>query len=131
MARVLADPAAYPAVPQPAHGATHAAKIDKAEALIDFRLPASRVERAVRAFNPAPGAWTTLRGERLIIHRCEITGSGGGESYVPGNIVDDSMTIACGEGFVRPTVVQRAGRRPVSARDLVHAMGSLAGERCG
>jgi methionyl-tRNA formyltransferase len=131
MVEVLDAPSAYPETPQPPCGATHAAKIAKPEAFIDFTLPAVQVQRIVRAFNPAPGAWTMLRGERLIIHRCEIRGSGGGESYVPGNIMDDDMTIACGDGAIRPLIVQRAGRRPVGVRDLVHVMGGLAGESCG
>jgi methionyl-tRNA formyltransferase len=131
MLEVLDDPDAYPPVTQPGRGATHAPKMTKDEARIDFSLGAAEVERAVRAYNPAPGAWTTLRGERLVIHRCEICGSGGGREYAPGNIMDGTMAIACGDGAIRPTVVQRPGRRAVDVRDMLHAMGDPTGESCG
>jgi methionyl-tRNA formyltransferase len=131
MVEVLSDPSAYPPRPQPIHGATHAPKLTKDEARIDFTLDAGDVERAVRAYNPAPGAWTTLRGERIVIHRCEISGSGGGREYAPGNIMDRTMSIACGKGAIRPTVIQRPGRRAVAVSDMLHAMGDLSGERCG
>lgn len=131
MVEVLTNPLSHPEIAQPVEGVTHAAKLSKAEARIDFNRSAVEVERAVRAYNPAPGAWTTLRGERIIIHRCEISGSGGGREYVAGNIMDRTMAIACGEGSIRPTVIQRPGRRPVAVRDMLHAMGDLTGERCG
>ena len=67
MVEVLGDLSAYPPVPQPDEGVTYAAKIDKAEARIDFSVGANQVQRQVRAFNPLPGAWFEFEGERIRI----------------------------------------------------------------
>lgn len=108
MAQVLADPDTYPAVPQPDEGITYAAKIDKAEARIDWRRSATDVERLVRAMNPAPGAWFELAGERVKLLATEVLPFSfpGGE----GTTVDQGLTIACGDGAIRPVLLQRAGR---------------------
>ncbi|WCT74575.1 methionyl-tRNA formyltransferase [Sphingomonas naphthae] len=105
MVAVLADLPGHPPVAQP-EGATYAAKIEKAEARLDFTLPAEQVARAVRAFNPAPGAWLEHGGERIRILAADpVAGSG-----APGEVLDGALTIACGEGAIRPGIVQRAGR---------------------
>ena len=72
MVQVLGDLASYPPVVQPEDGVTYAAKIDKAEARLDFTLSAEEIERQVRAFNPMPGAFFELNGERLRVHGVEI-----------------------------------------------------------
>lgn len=108
MTRVLADIDRYPAVPQHEEGLTYAAKIDKAEAHIDWTRSAIDVERLVRAMNPAPGAWFMLAGERVKLLAAEVlpfTFPGGA-----GETVDDRLTIACGDGAIRPQSLQRAGR---------------------
>ena len=112
MIETLARRDTLAAVPQPA-GATYARKIDKAEARIDFGLPAAAVERAVRAFNPAPGAYATIGGERLRILAAEVTAASG----AAGITLDDRLTIGCGSGALRPLLVQRAGKpaMPVAA----------------
>ena len=125
MVRVLADLAAFPQVPQPAEGVTYAHKIDKAEARLDFTPSAAEVERQVRAFNPAPGAFFELDGERFKVLAAEVAG-GAGE---PGVTLDDGLTVACGGGALRLTVLQRAGRPVVSAAELLRGQGSAAGER--
>lgn len=93
-------------VPQPDEGVTYAAKIDKAEAHLDLSLAAEQVERAVRAFNLVPGAWVEIAGERLKILAADVTA----ESGSPGVVLDDRLTIACGSGAIRPTLVQRQGK---------------------
>jgi len=111
---VLADPGDYPPEPQP-EGATYAAKIDKAESRLDFSVEAAAVERQVRAFAPAPGAWFEHQGERIRILAVDaVEGSGR-----PGTVIDDQLTIACGKGAIRPTRVQRAGRGAMGADELL------------
>ncbi len=115
MVTVLADPGAHPPVPQPEHGVTHAPKIAKAEARLDFTQPAHAVERQVRAFNPAPGAYFEFAGERVRVHAAEVVEGDG----APGTVLDDALTIACGCGAIRPVTVQRAGRGVMKADELL------------
>ena len=114
MAEVLADFAAYPPRPQP-DGATYAAKIDKAESRLDFALPAEQVERQVRAFAPAPGAWFEHKGERIRILAADIIL----QTQQYGTVLDDQLTIACGSDAIRPTRVQRAGKGAMPTADLL------------
>lgn len=122
MAEVLADPGAFPAQPQPEEGVTYAAKVDKAEARIDFTAPAIQVERQIRAFAPAPGAWFEHAGERVRILQAECVDATGAAG-----IVFDNLVIACGEGAIRPVRVQRAGRGGMSAQELLRGFAIPAG----
>ncbi|MBP7000820.1 methionyl-tRNA formyltransferase [Amaricoccus sp.] len=97
--------------PQPEAGVTYAAKIDKAEARIDWTLPAPEVDRRIRALSPSPGAWCELAGERLRLLRSRLAEGAG----APGETLDDALTVACGHGAVRILAVQRAGRAPTDA----------------
>jgi methionyl-tRNA formyltransferase len=110
---VLEDPNAHPATPQPEHGVTYAAKLDKAETRLDFTLPAVQVARQVQAFAPMPGAFFELGGERIKVLAAEVDDGGVGSA---GTVIDDQLTIACAEGAIRPLLVQRAGR-PAMAVD--------------
>ena len=123
MSEVLAGLAAYAAIAQPEEGVTYAAKIDKAEARVDFTQPAEAVERQVRAFNPAPAAYFAFANERFQILGLEIVDGGG----VPGTVLDDVLTIACGEGAVRPLLVKRAGRAAMPAAALLRGFAIPAG----
>ena len=117
MIEVLADMPAHPPIAQPADGVTYAAKIDKAEARLDFTRSAAEVDRQVRAMNPAPGAWFEVAGERIKMLAAEVlpfTFPGGA-----GETVDAALTIACGEGALRPTLVQRAGRGVARAEEML------------
>lgn len=107
-------------------GVTYANKIDKAEARLDFAEPAIAVERKVRAFNPAPGAFVELLGERLKILTADVV-----EAQGPPGTVIDGFTIACGEGAIRPTQVQRAGRPIMSAEAMLRGMPIAPGTRLG
>jgi methionyl-tRNA formyltransferase len=120
---VLADLAAFPPRAQPEDGATYAKKIDKAETLLDFSQDAAQVERQVRAFAPAPGAWFLLDGERCKILTAEVT-QGTGQ---PGKVIDDHLTIACGSGAIRPTRLQRAGKPVMASADLLRGKPVPAG----
>ena len=105
-----------PPEPQPVAGATYASKIDKAEARIDWSASAEQVERQVRAFNPVPGAWFEVNGERIKLLKATIGKDAWGK---PGEVVDDGLNIACGEGYIRPLEVQRAGRGAMTPGELL------------
>ena len=123
MIRVLADIGAFPCVPQPEEGVTYAAKIDKAETKLDFALPAEAVERQVRAFNPAPGAWFEFDGERYRVLAAEIVAADG----AAGAIMDDQLTIACSINSIHPTLIQRAGKPAMPTADLLRGKAIPAG----
>lgn len=110
----LANPS--PPVPQPEDGATYAPKVDKTEARIDWQRSAQEVERQVRAFAPAPGAWFEVGGERIKLLDAIAANDASGE---PGEVLDDCLNIACGEGYIRPLTVQRAGRGAMTAGELL------------
>jgi methionyl-tRNA formyltransferase len=124
MVDVLDKIEAYPPVVQPEDGVTYAAKIDKAEARIDFSRPAIDVERQVRAFNPAPGAWFELAGERIRILACSLIADMRGAC---GEVLDDRLTIACADGAIQPTRVQRAGKAAMTTEDLLRGFAIAAG----
>lgn len=115
MVAVLAEISAYPAISQPGEGVTYAAKIDKAETRFDFAASAEQVERQVRAFNPAPGAWFEFEGERYRVLAAELSAENG----QAGTVLDDELTIACGTKAIRPTVIQRAGKPAMQATELL------------
>ncbi len=106
-------------------GATYAAKVDKAEARLDLTLPAAAVERAIRAFNPFPGAYVEIGGERLKLLAADVVDG----DAAPGTILDDRLTIACGSGAIRPTLVQRAGKPAMAAAALLNGWPIAAGTR--
>jgi len=103
--------------PQPETGVTYAAKIDKAETGIDFARPAREVHDHVRGLSPAPGAWFVagVGGERIKVLRTRIARSSG----APGTVLDGVPTVACGEGAVELVELQRAGKRPMAAAELL------------
>ena len=103
-----------PLQPQSAEGVTYAAKIDKAEARIDWTLPADQVDRQIRGLSPFPGAWTMVADERLKLLRSRLAQGAGAAGQVL-----HGMTIACGSGAVEITEAQREGKRPASATDLL------------
>jgi methionyl-tRNA formyltransferase len=100
--------------PQPDDGVTYAAKIDKAEARVDWTQPAAQVDRLIRGLSPAPGAWCEVAGERVRLLRSRL-GAGAG---APGQLLG-GWTVACGSGAVEVTEVQRAGRRPMPAAEAL------------
>lgn len=90
---------------QPDEGVTYAHKIDKAEARVDWALPAEQIDRQIRGLSPFPGAWTILHGKRLKLLRCRVA-EGSGQ---PGEVLD-GLIIACGEGAIEVTEAQIEGR---------------------
>jgi methionyl-tRNA formyltransferase len=104
--------------PQPEEGATYASKIDKSESRIDWSRTAEEVERQVRAFAPVPGAWFEASGERIRLLETRADGDRDTNASV-GEVIDDSLNIACGRGYIRPLKVQRAGRSAMSPGELL------------
>jgi methionyl-tRNA formyltransferase len=123
MVEVLSALAEYPEMPQPDAGVTYAGKVDKAEARLDFSAPAERVERQIRAFSPAPGAFFELDGERYKVIMADVIEGGGW----PGNVLDEQLTIACGKDAIRPTRIQRAGKPAMKTADLLRGKPIPAG----
>jgi methionyl-tRNA formyltransferase len=102
--------------PQPIAGASYAKKIDKAEARIDWTQPAEQIERQVRAFNPVPGAWFEAAGERIKLLEAAVGSDASGKA---GEVLDDCLTVACGQGYIRPLKVQRAGKSTMAPGELL------------
>ena len=124
-------------VPQPAEGVTYAAKIEKAEALIDWSRDALAIERQVRAFNPWPVAETRMEGEQLRVYEAiaeEGASAGAGESGTIVAVRDDAVVVQCGSGRLGLRQLQRPGRRAVSAGDFARGGAGgpqLVGKRLG
>ncbi len=114
-----------PALPQSDAGVTYAQKVEKSEARLDWRRPAIELERKVRAFTPWPGAEFELAGEVLKVIAAEVVPQSG----VVGVLLDDQFTIACGEGALRLTLVQRPGRTPVDGAACLRGLHLSAGTR--
>ena len=106
MVGTLIDLAALHPLEQDDDKATYAAKIDKSEARIDWSRPAEELVRQIHGLSPFPGAWFELDGDRVKVLRAEkVDGEGS-----PGEVLDAQLTIACGEGAIRPLELQRAGK---------------------
>ncbi|HTU64641.1 MAG TPA: methionyl-tRNA formyltransferase [Steroidobacteraceae bacterium] len=117
---------------QPAAGATYAPKIEKAEARLDWNAAAADLDRRVRAFNPWPIAETSFAGEPLRVLRARVADQPASDA-APGTLLglaDDGLRVACGEGVLAVRELQRAGKRPVTARDFANAV-RLDGLRFG
>jgi methionyl-tRNA formyltransferase len=112
-------------LPQPEQGITYASKIEKWEAKLDFESSAVQVERQVRAFNPVPGAFFEHRGERIKVHSATVSEKSG----AAGTVLDEELAIACATGSILPTLVQRAGRAPMSPRELLRGFPIPVGTR--
>jgi len=103
---------------QSADGVTYAAKIEKAEARIDWTKSARAVLRHIHGLSPFPGAWAELDDARVKILRCELaTGAG-----APGEVLDDQLTVACGDGAIRIIELQREGKARMQAADFLRGV---------
>lgn len=111
------------ALPQAEEGTTYAAKIDKAMARIDWRKPATNIDRLVRGMNPFPAAWFDWQGEAIKLFGVEIVDG----SAAPGTVLDDKLTIACGNAAVRLTELQRPGKKRLPAAELLRGFTIPAG----
>jgi methionyl-tRNA formyltransferase len=109
--------------PQPDEGVVYAAKIDKAETRIDWRRPWKEVHDHARGLSPFPGAWCEIGGARVKVLRT-TKGDGAG---APGTVLDDRLTVACGDGAVRIVNVQPAGKRAMTAEEYLRGSRVAAG----
>jgi methionyl-tRNA formyltransferase len=112
---------------QPTDGVTYAAKIDKAETRIGWTKPWQAVHDHIRGLSPFPGAWCELAGDRIKVLRSTL-GEGSG---VPGTVLDDRLTVACGDGAVRIVELQKAGGRPMKAEEFLRGTPVRSGAALG
>lgn len=115
--------------PQDHQRASYAPKLGPGDALLDWDRPAEALERAVRAFNPAPGAHTSLDGQRLKVHRARVVAGHGAPGTVIGSD-EGGAVVACGDAALRLEQVQPAGKAPMSAAAFVNGYRPL-GRRLG
>src|SRR5690349_19504903 len=117
MARALAalEKDALVLTPQPNGGVTYAAKIDKAETRIDWTRSWKQVHDHCRGLSPFPGAWCEIDGARVKVLRT-TKGAGSG---APGTVLDDTLTVACGDGAIRVLALQRAGKQAMKADEYL------------
>jgi methionyl-tRNA formyltransferase len=116
---------------QPEEGVTYAKKIAKEEARIDWTWGANEIDCLIRGLSPWPGAFTETNGERLKILYAEPYAHLPGETGAPGEVLDERLTIACGDGAVRLVRLQRAGKAVMSAAELLRGFSLPKGSRLG
>jgi methionyl-tRNA formyltransferase len=97
-------------IPQPQEGITYAHKLTREEGVIDWSFPADALLRKIQALTPWPGVWFDHNGTRLKVLKAEVISNLARE---PGMVLDDQLTIACGIGALRPTILQRPGGVPL------------------
>jgi methionyl-tRNA formyltransferase len=118
-------------VPQARDGVTYAAKIDKQETHIDWSRPAAEIHNKIRGLSPFPGAWTEMpiggRRERVKLLASTLADGSG----APGTLLDDALAIACGDGAVRITELQRAGGKAMGAEEFLRGSKVPKGARLG
>ncbi|MEP3785530.1 methionyl-tRNA formyltransferase [Ascidiaceihabitans sp.] len=120
---VLADLPGLPPEIQPEDGVTYAAKIDKSEAAIDWAQPARNVDRLIRGLSPFPGAWFDFEGTRVkVLGSICVDGTG-----MAGQVIDDALTVACADGAVRLTRLQRAGKAAQDVEVFLRGVSMPAG----
>jgi methionyl-tRNA formyltransferase len=125
MVEVLGKLGELPLVAQPEDGVTYAAKIAKEEARIDWARTAGELVRQVQGLGPFPGAWFEVAGERIKLLAAEAADGSG----APGTVIDERLLIACGTGAIRPNLLQRAGRSPMTADELLRGFAIAEGSR--
>jgi methionyl-tRNA formyltransferase len=123
------------AIPQPEDGVTYASKISSEECRINWSLPAARVKRAIQAFTPHPGAFTTLHGKRLKIFKAATCSREGGADLIPGTIVEssgDRLVVACGEGsHLALEEIQAEGKKRLTTKEFLRGTTMSCGTPLG
>jgi methionyl-tRNA formyltransferase len=112
-------------VEQSSDGVTYAAKIDKSEARIDWSQPAVSVDRKIRGLSPFPGAWAELHGERVKFLQSTVQAGDGN----PGEVLDDALLVACGEGAIQISQLQRPGKGPMLTNEFLRGQSVRAGDQ--
>jgi len=127
MVGTLRELANHRAIPQNDAEATHAPKIDKSEARIEWSKDAEAIERTIRALAPFPGAWFELEGERIKLLKAEVVASD--EAATPGQVLDSDFAIACSSGAIRPLRLQRAGKPAMDRAEFLRGRSVEAGTK--
>jgi methionyl-tRNA formyltransferase len=125
MVAVLEELETLRAVPQPEEGVTYAPKLSKDEGRIDWTRCAAELDRHIRGLNPWPGVWCELNGERLKVLAADVVAGQG----VPGEALDDALTVACGDGALKLTRVQRPSKGPMAAEEMLRGYPIPAGSK--
>jgi methionyl-tRNA formyltransferase len=116
--------------PQPQEGVTYAAKIDKSETRIDWTGPWNAVHDHCRGLSPYPGAWFELPDSSAPPARVKVLRTTKGEgAAAPGTVIDDKLTVACGDSAIRILELQRAGRQPMGASEFLRGTPLAVGTR--
>lgn len=105
---------------QPDERVTYASKLSREESMIDWSCPAAEIERKVRAFNPWPSTFFSFGEEKIKVLKAEVVANA--PKATAGTLLDDGMTIACGEGALRLLLVQRAGKKPTDGASLLRGL---------
>ncbi|MFO1191323.1 MAG: methionyl-tRNA formyltransferase [Rhodoferax sp.] len=132
--QALAAPPALKAQPQPAQGVTYAAKIDKAQARLRWEADAALLARQVRAFQPAPGAWSALGADTLKVWRAHALPDNAPAGTAPGTVLlagPAGIEIACGQGRLCITELQKAGGKRLDAAAFLRGFALQPGARLG
>lgn len=116
--------------PQPEKGVTYARKLGKSEGALDWSQSAQELDRKIRAFNPWPGTWFEHQGERIKV-LAAVADASPALNSTPGVILDQELTIACGSGALRPTLLQRPGRKKLAPEEFLRGMPLDKGVRLG
>ncbi|MES0827845.1 methionyl-tRNA formyltransferase [Ruegeria sp. SCP11] len=111
--------------PQPDDGVTYASKIDKAEARVDWTRPAAEVDRQIRGLSPFPGAWTMIEGDRVKLLASRLAEGQG----APGEVLNDTLRVTCGEGAIDLLRLQRAGKGAQDTETFLRGWPVVAGTR--
>ena len=130
----LAACAGLQRTPQPADGVTYAHKIEKQEAQVNWTQPATVIARRVRAFNPFPGATTTLQGDPIKLWQAELVEAGRDSGQASGTVLaadSGGIVVQCGSGLLRLTELQRAGGKRLLAADFLRGQALAAGTVLG
>ena len=123
MALTRLEAGTLPSTPQDDEGVTYAVKITKAEARIDWHRSARQVHDHIRGLSPFPGAWFEAGAERIkVLEACPVEGHG-----APGEVLNGGLAVACAEGAMQLKILQRAGRKPMPASDMLRGMALPAG----
>lgn len=110
---------------QPEDGVTYASKIDKAEARVDWTRPAVEVDRQIRGLSPFPGAWTLIGGDRVKLLASTLAEGQG----APGEVLNDTLRVACGDGAIDLLRLQRAGKGAQDTETFLRGWPVAAGTR--
>jgi len=110
---------------QAEEGVTYAKKITREDEKLDWRRSAEELYNQIRGLNPFPGAYLEYKGEKIKVLGAEIVSSKG----APGTVLDDNLTIACGDGALRLTQLQRPGKRAMAAKEFLNGFRIAAGEK--